>query len=333
MSDAGTTLLTGATGNTGSGVAGSLLESGHAVRALVRAPDKASALQEAGAELVVGDLDDPATLTAELLDGVRSVYFCTWNGPTALRHWTNFRELVIRSGGEPHIVRLSAFGTPESRIISELQKAEEDLKASGLPWTLLQPTFFMQNVMMTAPTVKEQGTIYWDWGVGRAGMVDVRDVVDSAVGALTTNAGAVAGRTFVLTGPRTIGFAEVADILSRVVGREIAYAPVPHEAAGEALLGMGLPEWDSRGLRGALGRVCERLRGHDDGERREARRSPTARLRAVRQRLQADLGVTVRRAVGRRERRHEELERAVNPRTARLNHMRNVHTTPIRRAR
>ena len=243
MSDAGTTLLTGATGNTGSGVAGSLLESGHAVRALVRAPDKASALQEAGAELVVGDLDDPATLTAELLDGVRSVYFCTWNGPTALRHWTNFRELVIRSGGEPHIVRLSAFGTPESRIISELQKAEEDLKASGLPWTLLQPTFFMQNVMMTAPTVKEQGTIYWDWGVGRAGMVDVKDVVDSAVGALTTNAGAVAGRTFVLTGPRTIGFAEVADILSRVVGREIAYAPVPHEAAGEALLGMGLPEW------------------------------------------------------------------------------------------
>src|SRR5918996_2513498 len=258
MSDAGTTLLTGATGNTGSGVAGSLLESGHAVRALVRDPDKASALQEAGAELVVGDLDDPATL--------------------------------------------------------------------------LQPTFFMQNVMMTAPTVKEQGTIYWDWGVGRAGMVDVRDVVDSAVGALTTNAGAVAGRTFVLTGPRTIGFAEVADILSRVVGREIAYAPVLHEAAGEALLGMGLPEWIVEGYAELSEGFANGFADMTTGNVEKLAGHPP-RLRAVRQRLQADLGVTVRRAVGRRERRHEELERAVNPRTARLNHMRNVHTTPIRRAR
>jgi hypothetical protein len=64
------------------------------------------------------------------------------------------------------IRRLSAFGAPESRIISELQKAEEDLKASGLPWTILQPTFFMQNMMMAASTVREQGTVYWE-RVGR----------------------------------------------------------------------------------------------------------------------------------------------------------------------
>lgn len=248
MSDAGITLVTGATGNTGSGVAGSLLQSGRVVRALVRDPAKASGLREAGAELVAGDLDDPTTLTAGLLDGVRGVYFCTWNGPTALEHWRNFREVVTRSGGEPHIVRLSAFGAPESRIISELQAAEQDLNASGLPWTILQPTFFMQNVMMTAPTVKEQGTIYWDWGQGRAGMVDVRDVVDSAVGALTSEAGEFEGERFVLTGPRTIGFAEVAEILSRVLRREIAYVPVPHEAAGEAMLGMGLPEWIVEGF-------------------------------------------------------------------------------------
>ena len=209
MSDGGITLVTGATGNTGSGLAGSLLEAGHAVRALVRDPARVSGLREAGAELVAGDLDDPGTLTGGLLDGVRSVYFCTWNGPTALQHWRNFREVVIRSGGEPHIVRLSAFGAPGSRIISELQKAEEDLKASGLPWTILQPTFFMQNVMMAAPTVKEHGTIYWDWGEGRAGMIDVS---------------------------------------SRVVGKEITYVPVPHEAAGEAMLGMGLPEWVVEGF-------------------------------------------------------------------------------------
>lgn len=253
MSDSEITLVTGATGNTGSGVAAALVENGHPVRALVRDPSKAASLQQAGAELMTGDLDDPRTLTSGLLDGVGRVYFSTWNGPTALQHWKNFREVVASAGARPHIVRLSAFGTPESRIISELQKAEEDLKASGLPWTILQPTFFMQNVIVTASTVKGDRAIYWDWGEGRAGMIDVRDVVDSAAGALTRKASEVEGETFVLTGPEAVGFADVAETLSRVLGKGVTYVPVPHEVAAEALLGMGLPEW----VVGGFGELAE----------------------------------------------------------------------------
>jgi len=248
MSDADLTLVTGATGNTGSGVAAALLEQGQAVRALVRDPAKATSLTEAGAELVKGDLDDSETLGNGLLDGVTRVYFCTWNGPTALQHWENFGQLLTSSGAQPRIVRLSAFGAPQSRIISELQKAEEGLKSLGLPWTILQPTFFMQNVMMAASTVKEEGTIYWDWGEGRAGMIDVRDVVDSAVGALTSEDDELMGESLVLTGPKSVGFTEVAEILSRVLGKEVKYVPVPHEAAGEAMSGMGLPEWTIEGF-------------------------------------------------------------------------------------
>ena len=96
------------------------------------------------------------------------------------------------------------------RIISELARCEDELKASGLPWTILKPTFFMQNVMMAAPTVREQRHIYFDWGNGKAGMIDARDVVDCAVGARTGQATAIEGQTFVLTGPAAIGFAEVA---------------------------------------------------------------------------------------------------------------------------
>ena len=62
------------------------------MRALVRDPAKAEDLKEAGAELVVADLDDPATLADGLFDGVTRVYFCTWYGPTALQRWRNFRE-------------------------------------------------------------------------------------------------------------------------------------------------------------------------------------------------------------------------------------------------
>ena len=252
------TLVTGATGNTGSGVAASLLARGRRVRALVCDEAKAIGLRVQGAEIAVVDLDRPETLSDDLLDGVTGVYFVTWNGPSALQQSRNLLETITRSGAAPHIVRLSGYGTPQSRIISELAKCEEELKASGLPWTILKPTFFMQNVMMAASTVREQGAIYFDWGSGKAGMIDLRDVVDCAVGVLTGEAGAVEGEIFVLTGPAAIGFADVAASLSQVLGQAVEYVPVPHAAASEAMLAMGVPNWIVKGF-------AELSAGFEDG--------------------------------------------------------------------
>jgi uncharacterized protein YbjT (DUF2867 family) len=223
-------LVTGATGNTGSGVVSGLLRDGSHVRALVRSAEKGAGLKEQGAELAIGDLDDATSLSADIFEGVTDVYFCTWNGPTALDHWRHFHAALQSAGTTPRIVRLSAFGAPESRIIQQLAEAEQDLKDSGLGWTILQPTFFMQNTMMTAQTVKDQGAIYFDWGEGRAGMIDVRDIVDSALGVLTAVDDRFDGQSFVLTGPEAIG-------------KDVQYVRVPHYASKEALLGMGIPEW------------------------------------------------------------------------------------------
>jgi uncharacterized protein YbjT (DUF2867 family) len=247
MSDAGITLVAGATGNTGSGVAAGLLARGRRVRALVRDRAKAAALAERGAEIAVVDLDRPETLTVDLLEDVTKVYFVTWNGPSALQQSRNLLATIADSGATPHIVRLSAFGTPQSRIISELARCEEELKSSGLAWTILAPTFFMQNLLMAAESVKEQGVVYFDWGTGKAGMIDVRDVVDCAVAVLTGEAEAVQGQTYVLTGPAAIGFREVAETLSRLTSRTVEYIPVPHEAAREAMIAMGVPEWIAAG--------------------------------------------------------------------------------------
>jgi len=236
-------LVIGATGNTGSGIVQGLLARSVSVRALVRNADKAAALERQGAQAVMGDLDDPATLRASMFDGVTDVYFCTWNGPTALEQWRNFRAVQQAAGASPRVVRGSAFGAPESRIIQQLEASERDLKASGLRWTILQPTYFMQNTMMTAQTVKEQGVIYYDWGDGKVGTIDVRDIVDAAVGALTTTDGRFDGQSFVLTGPAPIGFADIATAIGRAIGKDVKYVPVPHEAAREAMLGMGFPEW------------------------------------------------------------------------------------------
>jgi uncharacterized protein YbjT (DUF2867 family) len=240
-------LVYGATGNTGSGVASALLAQGRRVRALVRDEAKAAGLRAQGAQIVVADVDRPETLTDDLLDGVSGVYFVTWNGPTAHQQSQNLLHAIKRSGKAPHIVRLSGYATLNSRIISELAKCEDELKESGLPWTILKPTFFMQNVMMAAPTVRDQGCIYFDWGNGKAGMIDARDVVDCAVGALTGDTQAITGETFILTGPTSIGFADVAATLSEVTGRTVQYVPVPHEAAIASMTAMGVPQWIAEG--------------------------------------------------------------------------------------
>jgi len=258
MSNTDLILVSGATGNTGSGVASSLLAQGRRVRALVRDEAKAAGLRAQGAEVAVADLDRPETLTGDLLDGVTGVYFVTWNGPTALQQSRNLLETIKRSGTAPHVVRLSGYATLNSRIISELTKCEDELKASGLPWTILKPPWFMQNVMMAAPTIRDHGCIYFDWGNGKAGIIDTRDVVDCAVGALTGPAHATAGQTFVLTGPASIGLADVAATLSGVTGHTVQYVPVPHQAALEAMIAMGVPQWIAEGY-------CEIHAGLEDG--------------------------------------------------------------------
>ena len=239
----GKILITGATGNTGSGIAGTLLAQGHDVRILVRDTAKAQGLKDQGAEVFFGDLDDATSLKPEAFAGVERMYFCTWNGPTALQQSKSLLKAVVESGATPIVVRASAYGSPASRIIQQVEEADNDLKRSGLKWTILQPTFFMQNLMMTAPTVKEQGKIYWDWNDGKAGMIDVRDVVDSAVGALSADHARFHGQSFILTGPESVGFADVAKTMTRVLGKDVQYVPVPHEAAKQAMVGMGFPEW------------------------------------------------------------------------------------------
>jgi uncharacterized protein YbjT (DUF2867 family) len=115
------------------------------------------------------------------------------------------------------------------------------LKASGLRWTSIKPTFFMQNLMMAASSVKSDGNIYWDWAHGKAGMIDVRDVAESAFGALTGKA--QEGKEYILTGPESVSMYDVATSFTKELGKQVNYIPVPHEASKDAMMSMGFPEF------------------------------------------------------------------------------------------
>jgi uncharacterized protein YbjT (DUF2867 family) len=233
-------LVTGATGNTGSILVPSLIEAGKEVRAFVRNEEKASPLKNAGAEIYIGDLDNITSIVGAL-DGIEKVYLCTWNGPTASTQGKNVIEAIVRAGTNPYVVRHSAFGSDGSRLIQQINEVDNFLKESGLPWSIIKPTFFMQNLLMAAQTVQTDGNIYWDWADGKAGMIDIRDVATSAFGALTGRA--ENGKEYILTGPNSISMHEVADSFSNVLGKKINYIAVPHEASKDAMMGMGFPEF------------------------------------------------------------------------------------------
>ncbi len=115
------------------------------------------------------------------------------------------------------------------------------LRASGLPYSIIRPHFYMQNTMMAAQTVASDGVVYMPFKDGNLGMIDVRDIADVAVKVLTEDGHE--GKTYTLTGPASISLHDVAAALSKVLGKQVNYVDVPLEAGRDAMISMGLSEW------------------------------------------------------------------------------------------
>ncbi len=257
----GKILVTGATGNVGSLLIPNLTSFGADVRALVRDESKAQGLKDAGVEIVVGDLDKPDTLDAAFR-GVDKVFLITPPNPNQVIQAENGIQAAKRAGN-PFLVRLSAGAIrdmPGDLPLIAAQHAETDktVKASGLPYSLLQAHFFMQNTMMSAQTVASDGAVYVPFNDGRIGMIDVRDIVDVAVKVLTEDGHE--GKSYNLTGPASISFHDVAAALSKALGKQVNYVDVPFAAAREGMIDMGMSEWFADAMVG----VFQTLRRYGD---------------------------------------------------------------------
>ncbi len=244
MKNAEKILVTGATGNVGSVLIPNLTNLGADVRALTRDESKAQGLKDAGIEVVVGALEKPSSLDAAFR-GVDKVLLITPPNPNEVIQAQNGIQAAKRMGS-PLIVRLSADpirGMPGALPRLSGQHAETDgmLKASGLPYNIIRPHFFMQNTMMAAQTVAAEGVVYTAMKNGKLGMIDVRDIADVAVKVLTEDGHE--GKTYTLTGPASISFHDVATALSKALGKQVTYVNVPLDAARKELISMGLPEW------------------------------------------------------------------------------------------
>jgi uncharacterized protein YbjT (DUF2867 family) len=238
-----TILITGATGNISSGILENLKNSGHTLRAMVRNPEKADALEKRGIDVRIGDLEKPWTL-APVFEGADTVWLLGPPGPRAPEQSSN-GLWAARQAGAKHVVRMSAvnaaFNAPT--INSRLHAlSDAEVAASGIPFTILKPHFFAQNLlMMAAGSIAKEGAMYMAMGEGRIGIIDSRDISDFAAHVLTHPGHE--GKTYNLTGPVSLNMHQVAETFGKVLGKPVKYVPIPLEAAQQAMTGMGMDPW------------------------------------------------------------------------------------------
>jgi len=237
-------LITGASGNVGSEVLKQALAVGLKIRATFQSPDKA-AKAPAGMEGVIMDYAKPDTIRPAL-HGVEKIFLV---GPPVRdlpAMEANFIK-EVRAAGPKHIVKLSALGGRESMFPSGHRHSEENIEASGLPYTFLRPNGFMQNLVnYNAGTIRSQNAFYGCQGNGAVSVVDIRDI--AAVAVMVLAATGHEGKSYALTGGEALTNGHVAEKISRVAGRKISYVDLPPAEFRKALLSAGMPEWSADAL-------------------------------------------------------------------------------------
>ena len=235
-------LVTGATGKTGGAVAHELAAHNIPFRVLVRNADKAAALKDLGAEVAVGDLADKAAVS-DALKGIEKAVLITSNGEDQLTLEKQFTDCAVAAGVK-HLVKLSSMESKPgtTKPIPAMHVASEDhIRASGMNWTMIRPTFFTQNFLGAARTIKASNEIVLALGGAVVAPTDIRDVAEVIRLVLTDDAHL--NKSYDLTGPEALSIAQVAEKFSRVLGRDIRYVAQPVEDFRKILTQVGLPEW------------------------------------------------------------------------------------------
>ena len=239
-------LITGASGNVGKAVVREVARKEAKFRGMYRSQEEA-ARAPAGCEPVIADFSDKSSLR-KALDGVTAVYVVCSPIPQLVELESNVVDSCKESGVK-HVVLNSALGAGDygKSFPSWHRKVEDKLKSTGMSYTILRPNGFMQNIVaFYAPSIRAQGAFYQSMGDAKVSHIDVGDVAAVAVNSLY--AGAHAGQIYELLGPEAVSNEELAKRISKVAGRTVKFVDIPESAQREAMLGMGMPEWQVTAL-------------------------------------------------------------------------------------
>ncbi|WP_258563320.1 NmrA family NAD(P)-binding protein [Streptomyces phytophilus] len=229
-------LVMGATGTIGRHLVRMLDAAGTPFRALVRDEDKGRGL---GCDFAVGDLDRPASLAAAL-DGVDRLLLNSGGALPVAGQQPMVRQQTAaidaaRAAGVARIVKVSAWRpAPEAKLsVRAHWEIEQYLKSSGVPWSLLRPTGYMQNFFTGEGGFTAERGVSGPYGQGRVAYIDAYDIAACAAVLLTGSGGA--GLAYDITGPEALTHREIAAKLG------VPFHDQSPAEAGAELRARGLP--------------------------------------------------------------------------------------------
>src|SRR6266849_3333242 len=254
-------LVTGATGDTGSHTVEQLLARGHQVRALAHREDNRSKqLQKIGAEVVIGDfLDFDAMRT--VLQGVRGAYFCYPIRPGIPQATACFSHAAKEAGVDciVNMSQISAREDAKSHAAQDHWLAERVFDWSGLTVAHLRPTYFAEWLLNLAPMVRA-GLLHVPFGPGRHAPIAAEDQARVIVGILEDPA-SHRGKIYPLYGPVEFTHKEIAQVLSRVLGKDVPNKQVSLETMLQILTSGGQKPSAEHSARGLYGEFEQKPEG------------------------------------------------------------------------
>lgn len=224
-----TTLVTGATGNTGRHVVAELVRRGEHVRALTRDPAAAAGRLPTEVELVAGTHTAPEALGAAL-DGVHRLHVTVTAG--------------LAEAGPELVRRAVDAGVRRLTVVwgGSVGPTEQAVADSGVQWTRLEPQEFMSNTLTWIDSIRSEGVVREPYDFPSA-LVHEADI--GAVAAVALLEDGHAGRAYNLTGPQSLTPRERIAVLSRAIGREVTFVTITHEHAVDRLMATGVSREDA----------------------------------------------------------------------------------------
>ncbi len=189
---------------------------------------------------MVGDLLDVKSMRAAM-QNVKRVYFVYPPQGELLVEATTIVALVARDAGVEALVNMSQISAregAESPLSRQHWLSENILDWADIGAVHLRPTYFAENlVMFGAATIASEGKLYLPYGDEKHAPVAAADIARVVTGILADPVLHV-GKRYVLTGPRNLSVTEMADALSRELGKAVEFVDLPVDAWGDVLAGV-----------------------------------------------------------------------------------------------
>jgi NAD(P)H dehydrogenase (quinone) len=247
-------LVTGATGHLGKATIDSLLKKGisaNTISALIRDETKATALRETGVKLIKGDFNDYKSLLSAF-KGIKTLFLIS---SSDINNRQQQHENIINAAKEAQIGRIVFTSVTRRRedgssaigfLTSSLLSTEKMIKEGGFVYTLLRnplyadvlPIFLGDRVLSTG--------VFLPAGDGRASFTSRQDLAEASAEVLAGSGHD--GKEYTLANEVNYSFKDIADILTGLSGKPIAYTNPTKEVFTQALVQAGITSEQIGGL-------------------------------------------------------------------------------------